>query len=102
LLEDESDDNENKADELFEIWEVAGKETVTESMDSLFFDLKALTSSSACVFCSDLFLRVVCQWCFISLSDLPGNPAAIADHMQVIDCSVFNIYVLEQEFVRPF
>jgi len=54
-------------------------------MDSLLFDLKALASSFVCVFCSDLFLRVVSQWFLISLPVLPGNSAAIADHLQVME-----------------
>jgi len=91
-LEDES--GETEADELSEVQELDGRVTVTplllgtESLpclDSLFFDLKALASSFGSMFISDLFLRVVCQWFFISLSVLPGNSAAIADHLQVME-----------------
>jgi len=58
LLEDET--GENEPDELSEIWEVAGRLTVTPfllgtesltALDSLFFDLEALASSSVTVFC---------------------------------------------------
>jgi len=79
----EDDSGETEADALSEAWELDGRVTVTPLwLDSLFFDLKALASSFVCVFCSDLFLRVVCQWFFISLSVLPGNSAAIADHLR--------------------
>ena len=84
LQEDETGD----IDELSDIWEeVARRVTVTPLLgtDSLFFDFETLVSSIVTVFCWDLFLSVVCQWFFISLSVLPGNSAAIADHLQVKD-----------------
>jgi len=88
LLEDDSDENENKDDEVFVIREVAGKplQLRTKSMDSLFFDdLGTLLSSFASVSSRDLFLRLACQWFFTSESALPSNSAAIADHLRPME-----------------
>jgi len=109
LLEDET--GENESDELSEIWEVAGTLTVTPflfgtefvpALDSLFFDLEALASSFVTVLCWHLFLRVVCQWFFISLSVLPGNSAAIADHLQMKESSDISFQFYNIHVFHPF
>lgn len=48
---------------------------------------------------SSLFFKLVCQTFFISLSVLPGNLAAIADHLKVKIIMV-NYYIHENNCTR--